>query len=146
MTHEECGSKDRIKAIEKEVEGIKTEVKGLYKKFDNIAWMRETLTKLNTIMDVMVEENKKRDTKDEQFTITINNINENLIKLHNDNTIIHKDIKETQERIHQVELEQKQNASKGKLDVINIVTTAVTSLITTGIVGGITWLIFNSLK
>lgn len=108
---------ERLNEIEKKVERHDEKITTLFKRTDTMDWMRDTLTKLTTLMEITIEDNKKRDAENkvinERQNQTLDSINSNLSNLNGKVEKLEKGQESLTKRVDE-------NESKHTIDTRNI--------------------------
>lgn len=111
---------ERSLPCEKHEEQIKTLFKqdeAINKRIDGMDWMRDTLTKLTTLMEITIDDNKKRDEDNrimnEKQNETLANMNQSLIEINNSMSSMNTRIGTLEEKVEE-------NEDKNLIDIRNI--------------------------
>ena len=99
---------------------LEVKVDEAIKDIDNLKSDRNLLHKMNVLLEVQIEANKKSDRKVDLLEGVIHSVNDNLTSLNNNQLELKNDVRKIATRQDEFEDELKKNAQKGMISVVEV--------------------------
>lgn len=121
--------------IEQQMGALKEKVDNVIKRVDNMEWIREAVTKTNTIMEMMLEDRKQEKKIIEKQSKILNQLSSAMIKVNENLSVLNNEMKLIKKQVEHLENKVEENELKNKIDIREFTKKAITYLVTAGMGG-----------
>ena len=101
---------------------LEVKVDETIKDIENLKEDRNLLHKMNVLLEVQIDANKKSDRKMDMLEGVIHSVNDNLTSLNNNQEKLNEKLDVIDERVTVVEDRSKSNSDRGKFDMLSFFT------------------------